>query len=162
MRVIIAIDQTNNWKQVVAAVAKKKWPKDVAFKILSVLQPSEWQDMEYAATNNVLPQIIKLRQKHAEDILLEAREEIVKKIPSCAAHVELRNGSPRAQIIESAVDWMANKIVLGAHGQAQNRLLPSTVAHGVAQYARCSVELVRLQTNPLVDSSESHKETTKV
>ena len=59
-------------------------------------------------------------------------------------HVEVRQGSARDEIVNAAAEWMADKILVGAHGRSPNRLFPTTIARSVVRHAPCSVELVRL------------------
>jgi len=162
MRVIIAIDQTNYWKQVVDAVIKRHWPKDTSFRVMTVLPLIEWKDVEGLGSSEILQEIIKMRHKAAENILHQAREQLIEKIADCSAHTDLRQGSPRGEILDAAVEWMADKIVLGAHGHAPNRLLPGAVSRSVAQHARCSVELIRLKTVSNMEGQPRHKQASTV
>jgi len=162
MKVIVAIDQTENWKQVIDAVTKRRWPADTSFRILTVVAPEEWQDLEFADTNDILREIVKLRCLTAERILQAARQKLSEAFSDCTVHVELRKGSPRIEVLDAAVDWMPDKIVLGAHGHDCNRLLPATVSRAVAQYAKCSVELVRLKSVVKVDENDKQREASRV
>ena len=67
-------------------------------------------------------------------------------IASAQVHVELKEGSAREQIVRSAIDWMPDKIIVGAHGYAPNRLF-GAVPRAVAIHAPCSVELIKTDRN---------------
>jgi nucleotide-binding universal stress UspA family protein len=162
MKVIIAIDQTVNWKFLIETVIKRHWPKDTSFRVLTVVPPLEWKDMEDLGSGEILQEIIKLRKKTAENILHEAREQLIQNITDCSVHTELRKGSPRDEILQAAASWMADKIILGAHGHAQNRLLPGAVSRSVALNALCSVELVRLKTTSHPKGQPRHEHVAQV
>ena len=71
-------------------------------------------------------------------------------------HVELEEGSAHDHILCAAIEWMANKIMVGAHGHSPNRLF-AIVPRTVAAHAPCSVELVRLH-KPSPTTSEKQLE----
>jgi nucleotide-binding universal stress UspA family protein len=48
-------------------------------------------------------------------------------------------------LVKAATEWMADKILIGAHGHSPNRLFAESVSQAVAQHALCSVELIRLR-----------------
>ena len=153
MKAIVAIDQTASWKKIVEEVGKRRWPRDTSFRILTVLPPNNWKQFESPKSTEILREIFKMRRKAAENILREAREILSSKVVDCIVHTDLRQGSPRIEILDAAVDWMADKIILGAHGRSPNRLFPGSVSRSVAEHAQCSVELVPLKA---CDNAETH------
>ncbi|HEY9731787.1 MAG TPA: universal stress protein, partial [Drouetiella sp.] len=62
----------------------------------------------------------------------------------CVVHVEVRCGEPQNEIIYGAAEWMADRIIIGAHGNSPNRFF-NTVSKSVAKEGVCSVQLVRLK-----------------
>jgi len=162
MKVIIAIDRSVNWKQLIEAATIRRWHRDTAFKILTVLEPLQWETPVIGT--EIAHEVALRRQKLASQILLQARKIIQDKIPECTAHVELRQGSARIEIVNAASEWSADKILLGAHGHAPNRLFAGSVPQAVAQHALCSVELVRLRepSDDAAKESEMAKSATVV
>jgi nucleotide-binding universal stress UspA family protein len=147
MKVIVAIDQSANWKQIVEAITKRRWHRDTSFKVLTVLEPMQWEKSS-PVSSEIAHEMALRRQKLASQVLLDARGIIEKNIRDCAVHVEVRTGSPRTEIVDAATDWMADKILIGAHGHSPNRLFSGSVSQAVAQHALCSVELIRLREPP--------------
>jgi nucleotide-binding universal stress UspA family protein len=63
-----------------------------------------------------------------------------------SATVATPDADPRHGIIEEAMRWNADLIVIGSHGRhGLDRLLLGSVAEGVLRHAPCSVEIVREQ-----------------
>ena len=63
------------------------------------------------------------------------------------ASVLVDEGDPREVILDYAERWPADLIVVGSHGRkGMNRFLMGSVSEAVARYARCSVEVVRIQS----------------
>ncbi|SRR5579875_51281 len=145
MKVIVAIDQTEYARQILDAVIARRWPADTTFRILTVLEPLHWERVVSSEWNKLSLELAAARRRKADEVLSEARKKVQKALADCPVHVELREGSAREEIVTAAVEWMADKIVLGAHGRAPNRLLRATVAGSVAKHAPCTVELVRLK-----------------
>ena len=58
---------------------------------------------------------------------------------------DVEEGDPRARIIDNAVRWPADLIVLGSHGRTGLEYFRmGSVAESVARHSPCSVEIVRL------------------
>lgn len=145
MKVIVAIDQSVFAQQVVDSVLRHRWPDDTSFKLLTVVEPGQLEEFGADRWKDLLSAVAEQRDKTAMEVLNNARQLIQSKFPECSVHTEIRRGKARAEIVDSASEWMADKIILGAHGRAPNRLMhPGTVPAAVAQNAHCTVELVRL------------------
>ncbi len=70
-------------------------------------------------------------------------------------------GSVVDSILSVAKEWDADLIVLGSHGRKGfDRFLLGSVAEKVANYAPCSVEIVR-QKQPVPDNKDSKLEETQ-
>lgn len=144
MKVIIAFDQSEYADQVVEAVLKRQWPQDTAFKLLTVIEPSPWAHFGSENWQSALKQIAYNRQQLASEKLGIYRAKLSEQIPDCSVHVEIRNGNARGEILAVTTEWMADKLVLGAHGHSPNRLL-GKLPQSLAQHAPCTVELIRLK-----------------
>lgn len=72
------------------------------------------------------------------------RKHIEAGVPGCVVHTEVRKGQPKSTIIGAAVEWEANRIMVGAHGHRTcPHNLMGSVSKAVAEHAPCSVEIVR-------------------
>ena len=61
----------------------------------------------------------------------------------------IKYGDPKSKILEQATDWGADLIVLGSHGRkGLKHFLLGSVSEAVARHARCSVEIVRIPSEP--------------
>jgi len=156
MKVIIAVDESAYSKKVIEEVASRRWPADTAFKILSVVEPIKLEDADCDSWTQLAKEAFSRREKFADKICMEGRELLAEKHPDCNVHVEVRKGDPRHEIIEAAVDWMADKILIGAHGRDLcDRFVWGGVSRAVALKAPCSVEVVRPRTkHPKTDKKD--------
>jgi len=157
VKVIVAIDQSRYNRQVLDAVLYASWPKDTSFKVITVVEPLQWQaqrDLNFESNSvewqAMAKEVCAKRQAQAHAILQTARHELESAVPTANVHVELAEGRPGEEIVRAAGEWMADKIVVGAHGTAPNRLL-GRVPQAVAREASCTVQIVRLKEIP-VDS----------
>lgn len=147
MKVVIAMDLSLYGEQVLNSVIQRRWPENSSFKLLTVLSPVEWDEESSAGWKRFAKDVMSRQTEEAERVLGAARATILEARPDAIVHVDVRTGNPRTQIITAAADWMADKIIIGAHGRAANRIL-GAVPHAVAQHAHCTVELVRLHSVP--------------
>ncbi|MBY0551102.1 MAG: universal stress protein [Candidatus Obscuribacterales bacterium] len=145
MKILVAIDDSPYSKHVIDAVRTRHWPKDTEFRVLNVVEPvaNEYEALEEYEFTTTLEEIDKRRMESAHKLCLAAAEKL-RLIPSSIVHFDIRRGKPSAQILKSAIDWTASKIVIGAHGRD---LCPhgfiGSVSRAVCERAGCSVEVVR-------------------
>jgi len=60
---------------------------------------------------------------------------------------DVEEGDPRARIIDNAVRWPADLVVLGSHGRTGLEYFRmGSVAESVARHSPCSVEIIRLDS----------------
>jgi nucleotide-binding universal stress UspA family protein len=146
MKVLVAIDQSAFAFQIIEVLAKRKFPREAQFKILSVLEPLpfNWDQQNLHSWKKLSQEILDERKLVVEEVLSIARHKLLCGHPDAQVHTEVRHGNARDEIIHAASAWMPNKIVLGAHGRSPNRLFPNAVSHHVARQAMCTVELIRL------------------
>lgn len=144
MKIVIAVDDSQYAQEVIETLSDRKWPIDTAFKIIAVVEPAKalanrnenWKEFERLSFAK--------RKKEATEICTRAKEIIKNKVPNCVVHIDIRDGEPRDKIIEAATEWMADKILIGAHGHNLNeRHLWGAISHAVATNAPCTVQIVR-------------------
>ncbi|HEY9732575.1 MAG TPA: universal stress protein [Drouetiella sp.] len=157
MKVIVAIDQTESADQVLETVCAAYWTPDTQFKVLTVIQPLQWESVPCIEWNKEAAKFFEERRKFAEETVRRAKKQIQNACPHCKVKVEVRCGDPKEEITEAAVEWMADRMILGAHGNSPNRFFRGSVARSVSQYCACSVQLVRLKPVPVKEQVSSHK-----
>ncbi len=148
MKVIIALDDSPYSRHIIDAVVSRHWPANTNFKILTVIEPVSSADEARTDSFTNLFEVEKKRLDFAEALCERARNRLMKEIPNAVVHSEIRKGSPRTEIVNAAVDWMSDKILVGAHGLGIcPRNLLGSVSRSVAQQSPCSVEIVRGDLN---------------
>jgi nucleotide-binding universal stress UspA family protein len=61
----------------------------------------------------------------------------------------LEEGDPREVILDYAARWPADLIFVGSHGRkGMSRFLLGSVAYAVAHHAHCSVQIVKIPSQP--------------
>lgn len=143
MKVIVAIDDSAYSERVIETISKRKWPADTEFRVLTVLE--DFPDMDFEERmESAVAEAIGTREKFASDYCEKARESLEQAIPKSRVHFEVREGKPKAEIIDSAVEWGADRIIIGAHGTGIcPRFFIGSVSRAVVKHAPCSVDVVR-------------------
>jgi len=89
----------------------------------------------------------KARREQAEALVAKAAERL--RDSGLNATPILKEGDPKLRIIDLATEWHADLIALGPHGRkGLNRFLMGSVSEAVARHAPCSVQIVRIFTEP--------------
>jgi len=146
MKILIALDDSPYSKDVLDDVVKRAWPDNAQFKLLTILEPfcvsgEEDDDAELLEASGV---VHRKRWQLADKLCEQAKKKLTAALPNAEINFEIKEGSARAEIISTAVEWSADRIIMGVHGQAvcPHNLLGS-VSQGVAMHAPCTVEIVR-------------------
>ena len=142
MRILLAVDGSSPSQEAVDELALRPWPTASNMRIISVVRPYIPSATEFVPGALTTQEVRQQHLKHAEDIVLRAAERLEKS----GLHVDtiVREGDPRAEIVDEATDWRADLIVVGSHGHTGlTRLLLGSVAQAVVTHAPCSVEVVR-------------------
>jgi nucleotide-binding universal stress UspA family protein len=149
MKVVLAIDDSPYSDHVVDAVCHRHWPADTEFKIVSVIEPMELHNSIENEFASEMTKITDKRRRYFQQMDEAARERILEEVPGSIVHFDIRNGNVRDEIISAALEWDADRILVGARGRdiCPNRVLGS-VSSAVASHAPCSVEIVRPLNKP--------------
>lgn len=144
MKVLVAIDDSPYSLSMIEAVAKRHWPRDTEFKILSVIEPVSYEEFGKGRWADVIEEALKRRTKIVTAMCTEVRNKLLAEIPQANIHFDIRQGSAKEKIIDAAAEWSADKIVVGAHGRGVcPRFILGSVSRSVAAHAPCSVEIIR-------------------
>lgn len=88
----------------------------------------------------IIPDIMDMQKKAAEDLFLKLKEEFGQDLVSKEYIIE---GSISTQIIEIAKEFEADMIVMGTHGRTGfNHFISGSVAESVTRHANCPVLIV--------------------
>lgn len=145
MKIIIAVDDSPSSGELIRSVMGRKWPADVNFKILTVLEPTcvSYADLSVSEYAHTASEIYTKRKAAARHHCEAMRHKLEEAVSSASVHFEVREGAPWAEIVSAAVEWSADKILIGAHSKdvCPHNMIGS-VSRTVANHAPCSVEVV--------------------
>jgi len=93
-----------------------------------------------------LESIIQGETAKAHELVTSAAERL--RSAGFEASTSVREGDPKAVILDCATEWGSDLIIVGSHGRkGVDRFVLGSVSEAVARYARCSVEIVRPLTH---------------
>jgi nucleotide-binding universal stress UspA family protein len=139
MKVLVAVDHSRFSEQALGAVPQIA-PKGTEVRILHVLQPITIEPPPQMS-GGYAPELEK-EGKEAQKFMGRAAESLA----SAGFKVDtvLRTGDVRLEIVDMAVEWSADLVVVGSHGRSGiPRLLLGSKAEYVARHSPCSVLIVR-------------------
>lgn len=142
MRILLAIDGSPHSQAAVDEVARRPWPLDSTVRVIGVIQPATPAATEFVLAGATLEDMRQQQASRAEQIIGAAAGTLKGK--GLSAETVVREGDPRAAIVDEAEQWGADLIVVGSHGKTGlMRWLLGSVAQAVVGHAPCSVEVVR-------------------
>jgi len=143
MRILLAIDGSRFSEATTKAVANRTPTKDTEVSVLHVVEPLS--AVVGDETRVYIPDIEAVRQaqlKRAKALVAWAADLL--RAADFQVTTLVEEGDPVTKIIDHAVAWKADVIVLGSRGlKGFERLLLGSVSEGVARHAPCTVEIVR-------------------
>jgi nucleotide-binding universal stress UspA family protein len=147
MKILLATDGSESSARAVTSIASRPWPAQSEIRILSVA-PLLTTDVPSFVSSirvpvpSVVDEVTKLARARAEGAVGDARKML--STAGLAVSEATPLGEPRAGILDEAKSWGADLIVVGSHGRhGLERLVMGSVSEAVAEYAHCSVEVVR-------------------
>jgi len=147
MKVLVALDDSPFSKEVIHSLLSRPWPEKTTFKLLNVIEPMCLSPNEYDSKElqESLEKMNELRKEAAEKFCDHTQKQISKHFPHSKVTFEIRQGAAKSEIVNAAIDWKADKILIGAHGRdvCPHNLIGS-VSRAVVHSAPCSVEVVRV------------------
>jgi nucleotide-binding universal stress UspA family protein len=141
MRILVAIDDSKSLEELLRAIIMQIRTQDSEVRILHVLQPISVSTPPQMA-RSFTPEIEE-QKKQAQELI----DTATKQIASAGFKVDsvIDKGDVKETILDSAIQWHADLIVVGSHGSGGvRRFLLGSVAESVARHAPCSVEIVRI------------------
>ena len=161
MKVLIAIDDSSCSSAAVDAVASHNWPAGTELRVITVLEPVHYA---YALSGSYMASLIDAEREmdaHCRKLVDAKVAQLEKSVDQGQVKGLVIKGSVVDSILSVAKEWDADLIVLGSHGRKGfDRFLLGSAAEKVANYAPCSVEIVR-QKQPVPDSKDSKLEETQ-
>ncbi|MBA3858841.1 MAG: hypothetical protein C0507_18205 [Cyanobacteria bacterium PR.3.49] len=149
MKVLIAFDDSPYSQKVINQILRSQWRPHVTFKVLMILEPicisTEFGDQE---TADAIEKIYKKRWHYASKVCESVVQRLKASISECSAEYEVKEGTAGKEIVNAAVSWHADKVILGAHGFGIcPRNILGSVSTYVAAHAPCSIEIIRSQVS---------------
>jgi nucleotide-binding universal stress UspA family protein len=142
VKILLAIDGSAPSQYAVDEVARRPWPSPTMVRVLSVIQPYTPPATEFVLAGATLENMRRQQTSEAERLTALGVEAV--KVASVSGETVVREGDPRSEIVDEAVEWGADLIVVGSHGRTGlKRWLLGSVASAVVSHAPCSVEVVR-------------------
>jgi nucleotide-binding universal stress UspA family protein len=145
VRIVIGLDGSPDAEFAMEAVAERVWPNGSEAHLITILD-----DRLSFLTPSLIPRLARWSsaadsandQAWVDRMMKAARDKLQNaglKISS-----EVVRGEPSQRLLDAAIDWQADCIVVGARGLSGiERFLSGSVSSDVAARANCSVEVVR-------------------
>ncbi|HLL53768.1 MAG TPA: universal stress protein [Myxococcaceae bacterium] len=143
MKLLLAVDGSQSSEAPLGEVLARPWPKDTQVRVVTVVEnpappPNAFWPEAYMVPEPVYKQVRENAEKLVARMASALRER------GFTVETQVRQGDPRSGIVDEAVDWKADLVLVGSHGYTGlKRFLMGSVAQYVVGHAPCSVEVVR-------------------
>jgi len=145
-RILLATDGSECSEAAARSIATRPWPEGSEVRIVSVVEfSSAWFRGRSAYFDSTAMEELRAEaMKRAQDAVATAELMLTSAGLPASGTVVVPSASAKELILNEAVDWGADLIVVGSHGRrGASRFLLGSVSEPVAFHANCSVEIVR-------------------
>jgi nucleotide-binding universal stress UspA family protein len=145
MKNLIAIDDSACSETVVESVLSGYWPAGSLFNLITIVEPL---NIQYALSGALYYDAIAEAQtdfnNQRRKFLNEKAEQLNKKFGENKVASRIIDGDVVTSIIDEALEWDADLIILGSHGRSGfQKLLLGSVADKVVSRSPCSVQIIK-------------------
>ena len=152
MKILIATDGSDFSKAAIDNLANiVAKPENTRLKIISAFErPAPIAAEPFAISAEYYKEMEEIGRKRAGEWVEQAETQIRSLFPDGLFEMttEVITGSPQRAIVETALEWGADLIVVGSHGYGfWTRTLLGSVSNSVMHQAPCSVLVVRKADN---------------
>jgi len=150
MKVILALDDSTHSEYALESVMDRPWADGSEFLVFSVFEPfhPDFAGWDESAVHQAVRygQSLEARVKsYVENCAHRLQEKMPEAIVTFEA---VENSRIKETIIQKAIDWDADLIIMGSHGRTGlERFLLGSVSQAVISHAPCSVEIIK-RTQP--------------
>lgn len=142
MRILVAVDHSPHSLAAVETVMARPWPESTKVRVLTLNAPPYVSFAPWVELQTTMADFDAEVAKHAGELVSTMAARVREK--GLDVDTVVREGDPRAEIVDEAIKWNSDLIVIGSHGYTGiKRLLLGSVAQYVVAHAPCSVEVVR-------------------
>jgi nucleotide-binding universal stress UspA family protein len=154
MKILLAIDGSKFSQAAVQQLIALTSPREVEVRLLHVIEL--WP----VHIHNLERDLRQEKREEAEQLLARTAQQL--RTAGFNVTTIAKEGDPKADVIDDAAEWRADLIMVGSHGRkGLAHFLLGSVSEAVARHASCSVQIVRVPTEPThfaVSSNERGKD----
>jgi nucleotide-binding universal stress UspA family protein len=150
LKILFATDGSECSEIAARSVANRPWPAGSQIKIISVRELLDLESPTNAFSScpvypgSLVTELLDDAHRRGESAVAQARQALSSKALKVCDGQSIPVGDARAILLDEAVAWGADLIVLGSHGRhGFNRIFLGSVSESVALHAHCSVEVIR-------------------
>jgi nucleotide-binding universal stress UspA family protein len=153
MKILLAIDDSKFAEAAIQTMISQVRQDHTQLLVLHVMDWSNFMPSPFPRVGEEpmysvrqLESIIQSEIAKAHELVASAAERL--RSVGFEVSTSVREGDPKAVILDCATEWGSDLIIVGSHGRkGVARFVLGSVSEAVARYARCSVEIVRLPIN---------------
>ncbi|HNB23033.1 MAG TPA: universal stress protein [Candidatus Melainabacteria bacterium] len=146
MKVLIAVDDSPYSECVVDSAVKREWPSKTEMLVVSVLEPIPFDCESDSQMRSLIEEGTSKRRQSAQALVEKVSNTLKEQLSSKNIEIAfcVKHGSAKKEIVDSAIEFGADRILIGAqgHGTCAHNML-GEVSRVVAATAPCSVEIIR-------------------
>jgi nucleotide-binding universal stress UspA family protein len=144
MKVLVAVDKCPHTECLVEALAVREYEENSAIRLVTVVEDHLFglirDEYDLSAHAPAL--------RH----LAEVADRLLQRVSGVEVTVDVLHGHVKETLLEHALEWQADLIALGSHGQRGLKEMPlGSVSQTIVNHARCPVLIAKQCSNSFAD-----------
>jgi nucleotide-binding universal stress UspA family protein len=146
MKVLVAVADHEYGNLIAEFVGKHKWDDGTHIKVLHVRQVEPRGMVPGPFYSDLAPADVERFERQAEKLLADISGAIRSLLGPTGVFLETesRPGLPKDEILDIALNWPADMVIMGSHGRTGiSRFMLGSVSHSVMTHLPCSLTIIR-------------------
>lgn len=144
MKILIAYDGSSAADAALQEVRMRPWPARTQVRLVSVVDWPVTLELPFPPDPGTdIAAVCAVLTERAKKSLAKAEESLASRVDLDVTS-ELREGSPKASLLDAIEAWKPDLVMAGSTGKSGlKRLLVGSVCHALVTHAPCNVEVVK-------------------
>jgi nucleotide-binding universal stress UspA family protein len=145
LRILLAIDDSKFSEAATNTLIAQVSPQQSEVRVLHVIElyplfPTAKQPGQELA-------VASEEHRHRAEDLVAMAAQALRNAGFDRVTTAVKQGNPKALLLDAAAEWKADLIILGSHGRSASERFPmGSVSEAVARHAPCSVQIARIRS----------------
>ncbi|HEY9772854.1 MAG TPA: universal stress protein [Planktothrix sp.] len=159
MKILFATDGSVNADNALQSILENTWEAGTACKVVTCAEQLKKRlNAVFLGIGDLAARAQTDLEKDLHDLLIESEGKLQTKFGKENVSSEFLSGNPKVEVVEAALKYGADLIIIGAHGSNVDETWSGSVTRSVVINAPCSVQVLNTQPSSSAEKKEEKRQ----